>query len=403
MGCVYIAAEKIIPVPPMADSITEGTLSKWHKNIGEFVARDEPLATIETDKVDVTVNSPESGQILELLANEGDTVSVGGKLVKVDLDGKGSSSPAAPKEAPSPAPAKPASKPEGKPEAKPEAKATPPPVEPKEAPKPEVKPQPTATPAVAKAAAQQPKAEDKVANLPGDRTERRVKMSRMRQKIASRLKESQNTAAALTTFNEVDMSNVMEMRTKYKDLVLEKHGVKLGFMSVFIKACTYALKQIPEVNSRIEGDELVYSDFVDISVAVATGKGLVTPVIRNCEKLSMVEAEKTLAELGKKARDNKIAIEDMAGGTFTISNGGVFGSMMGTPIINQPQSAIFGMHAVKDRVVVVNGKMEIRPMLHQMYIALTYDHRVIDGREATTFLVNVKNYIEDPRRMLLDL
>jgi 2-oxoglutarate dehydrogenase E2 component (dihydrolipoamide succinyltransferase) len=222
----------------------------------------------------------------------------------------------------------------------------------------------------------------------------------MRARISERLKESQNVAASLTTFNEVDMSNIMELRSKYKEEVLEKHGIKLGFMSAFVKAASFALQAVPEVNGRIEGDEIIYHDFVDISVAVATPKGLVTPVLRNCENMSFVDVEQEIAALGKKARDGKIAIEDMAGGTFTISNGGVFGSLMGTPIINSPQSAILGMHATKERAVVVNGKIEIRPM---MYLALTYDHRLIDGREAVTFLVKIKEYIEDPRRMLLDL
>ncbi|ORY41053.1 hypothetical protein BCR33DRAFT_719142 [Rhizoclosmatium globosum] len=225
-------------------------------------------------------------------------------------------------------------------------------------------------------------------------------MTRMRKTIASRLKESQNTAATLTTFNEIDMSNLIEFRSKYKDAVLEKYGVKMGFMGAFIKASAQALKEVPEVNARIEGDEVVYSDFVDISVAVATPKGLVTPVLRNCEQYNVLETEKAMSELGKKAKANAITIEDLAGGTFTISNGGVFGSLYGTPIINQPQSAILGMHAVKDRAVVVNGQVVVRPM---MYVALTYDHRLIDGREAVTFLVRVKELIEDPRRLLLEI
>lgn len=222
----------------------------------------------------------------------------------------------------------------------------------------------------------------------------------MRMRIAERLKDSQNTAASLTTFNEIDMSNLMEMRSKFKDAVLKEHNVKLGFMSAFIKASASALQAVPEVNGRIEGDEVVYSDFVDISVAVATPKGLVTPVLRNCESMDFVQIEKAMSEMSTKARDNKITIEDLSGGTFTISNGGVFGSLMGTPIINQPQSAILGMHAIKERPVVVNGKIEIRPM---MYVALTYDHRLIDGREAVTFLVKVKEAIEDPRRLLLNV
>ncbi|KAJ3118651.1 2-oxoglutarate dehydrogenase complex E2 component [Phlyctochytrium bullatum] len=390
--------EKVVKVPQLADSITEGTLSKWHKKIGDFVQRDEPIATIETDKVDVTVNSPESGQVLALMSNEGDTVEVGGNLLKVDIDAQGESAPAPAAAAPPPPPPKAEA-----PAPAPAAAAPPPPPPPAAAAPPTPAPAPAppkpAAPAPAAPKSSAPVTADEGAlNVPGARVERRVKMSRMRLRIAERLKESQNVAAALTTFNEVDMSNLIDLRNKYKDLVLEKYGVKFGFMSAFIAASTAALKAIPEVNARIEGNEIVYSDFVDISVAVATPKGLVTPVIRNCERLSMLDAEKTLAELGKKARDNLIQIEDMAGGTFTISNGGVFGSMMGTPIINQPQSAILGMHGVKDRAVVVNGKIEIRPM---MYIALTYDHRMIDGREAVTFLVKVKEIIEDPRRLLL--
>jgi len=225
-------------------------------------------------------------------------------------------------------------------------------------------------------------------------------MNRMRQTIARRLKQSQENAAALTTFNEVDMTNLMKLRSTYKDAVLKKHNIKLGFMSAFVKASCYALKELPAVNARIEGDSIVYNDYVDVSVAVATPKGLVTPVIRNAESLSFVDVEKSIAQYGAKARDGQIAIEDLSGGTFTISNGGVFGSMMGTPIINMPQSAILGMHAIKERPVAVDGKVEIRPM---MYIALTYDHRIIDGREATTFLVKLKEVIEDPVRLLLDV
>jgi 2-oxoglutarate dehydrogenase E2 component (dihydrolipoamide succinyltransferase) len=232
------------------------------------------------------------------------------------------------------------------------------------------------------------------------REERTVKMNRMRQTIAKRLKQSQETAASLTTFNEVDMSNLMKLRANYKDAVLKKHNVKLGFMSAFVKASCFALKELPAVNARIEGENIIYNDFVDLSVAVATPKGLVTPVIRNAESLSFIDVEKSIAQYGAKARDGQIAIEDLSGGTFTISNGGVFGSMMGTPIINMPQSAILGMHAIKERAVAINGKVEIRPM---MYIALTYDHRIIDGREATTFLVKVKEAIEDPVRLLLDV
>jgi len=245
-------------------------------------------------------------------------------------------------------------------------------------------------------------AEESKPTAPGSREERRVKMNRMRLRIAERLKQSQNTAASLTTFNEVDMSGLMEMRKLYKDEILKKTGTKLGFMGAFSKAASLAMKEIPAVNASIEGpnggDTIVYRDFVDISVAVATPKGLVTPVVRNAESLDMIGIEQEISNLGKKARDNKLTIEDMAGGTFTISNGGVFGSLMGTPIINLPQTAVLGLHAIKDKPVAINGKVEIRPM---MYLALTYDHRILDGREAVTFLVKIKEMIEDPRKMLL--
>ncbi|KAJ5594551.1 uncharacterized protein N7459_000759 [Penicillium hispanicum] len=380
-------ADTVVQVPQMAESITEGTLKQFSKQIGDFVERDEEIATIETDKIDVSVNAPNSGTIKEFLVNEEDTVTVGQDLVKLELGGapeggkKESAAPEQPKETAekpketAPEPEKPKEAPASKPAA---------PEKPKETPKAE-----TPKPAEVKSAV-------------GNREERRVKMNRMRLRIAERLKQSQNTAASLTTFNEVDMSSLMEFRKLYKDDVLKKTGVKLGFMSAFSRACVLAMKDIPAVNASIEGpgggDTIVYRDYVDISVAVATEKGLVTPVVRNTETMDLVGIEQAIADLGKKARDNKLTIEDMAGGTFTISNGGVFGSLMGTPIINLPQTAVLGLHAIKDRPVVVNGKIEIRPM---MYLALTYDHRLLDGREAVTFLVKIKEYIEDPRRMLL--
>lgn len=386
----------------MAESITEGTLKQFSKQIGDFVEQDEEIATIETDKIDVSVNAPTSGTIKEFLVSEEDTVTVGQEIVKM-AEGEGGEKTAGeePKEPASEEQPSASEKPEK--EKEPE-KPAPEPKEEKPAPK-EDKPSPPPKPSSKPAA---PKKEEPKKDAPkdkeafGNRGENRVKMNRMRLRIAERLKQSQNTAASLTTFNEVDMSNLMEFRKLYRDDVLKKTGVKLGFMSAFSRACVLAMKELPAVNASIEGpnggDTIVYRDYVDISVAVATEKGLVTPVVRNAESLNMVEIEQEIANLGKKARDNKLTIEDMAGGTFTISNGGVFGSLMGTPIINLPQTAVLGLHATKERPVVVNGKIEIRPM---MYLALTYDHRLLDGREAVTFLVKVKEFIEDPRRMLL--
>ncbi|KAG0701335.1 hypothetical protein DFH29DRAFT_927354 [Suillus ampliporus] len=389
-------SSKTVKVPQMAESISEGTLRSWSKQVGDSVEVDEEVATIETDKIDVSVNAPTAGKIVELLAKEDDTVSVGQDLFRIE-PGEGGAS-AAPQEQKTdleepkdqqldktiPEPRAPSSAdkqgggvpPEGPKESKKEVKQDSKPKEDK-----------------SKAPPPAPKA-------PGNRGESRVKMNRMRLRIAERLKESQNAAASLTTFNEIDMSSLMEMRKKYKDEVLKEHDVKLGFMSAFARACTLALKEIPAANASIEGDEIVYHDYVDLSVAVATPKGLVTPVVRNVEGMGFVEIEKEIAALGNKARDSKLTLEDMAGGTFTISNGGVFGSLYGTPIINLPQSAVLGMHAIKDKPVVVNGQIVIRPI---MVVALTYDHRLLDGREAVTFLVKVRDYIEDPRKMLLAL
>ncbi|KAF9972885.1 2-oxoglutarate dehydrogenase complex E2 component [Actinomortierella ambigua] len=385
-------ADYVVKVPHMADSISEGSLKQWNKKVGDFVNVDEEIATIETDKVDVAVNSPKSGTIVELYAAEEDTVAVGADLFKLELGDAPAGGAAAPKE----------EKKEEKKEEAPKQEqvaAAPKKEEPKkEEPKKAAAPAPAAAPKAEAPAAAAVEASSAPAAY--SREERVVKLNRMRQTIAKRLKESQEIAASLTTFNEVDMSNLMNMRSQYKDLVLKKHNIKLGYMSAFVKASCHALKEIPAVNSRIEGQNQIFSDFVDVSVAVATPKGLVTPVIRNAESMSFIEVEKAIAAYGAKARDGQIAIEDMSGGTFTISNGGVFGSLMGTPIINMPQAAILGMHAVKERPVVVNGKIEIRPM---MYVALTYDHRIIDGREAVSFLVKLKEVLEDPRRLLLDV
>ncbi|KAL1602866.1 2-oxoglutarate dehydrogenase complex E2 component [Paraconiothyrium brasiliense] len=370
----------------MAESITEGTLKQWSKQVGDYVEQDEEIATIETDKIDVSVNAPEAGTIKEFLVNEEDTVEVGQDLVKLELGGapSGGAKQEAkdqPKE-PAPKEQETSSQPQGQQEQPKEEKKPEPKEESKpEPPKQESKPVPTQKPSSSKEQ-KSSESEPKQA-APGAREERRVKMNRMRLRIAERLKQSQNTAASLTTFNEVDMSSIMEFRKLYKDEILKKQGVKLGFMSAFSRACILAMKEVPAVNASIEGpnggDTIVYRDYVDISVAVATEKGLVTPVVRNAESLDMVGIEKAIADLGKKARDNKLTIEDMAGGTFTISNGGVFGSLMGTPIINLPQTAVLGLHAIKDKPVAINGKVEIRPVsqyaLAYSMLSISYDIR----------------------------
>lgn len=372
-----------VEVPPMAESLTEGTLSQYTKQVGESIQQDELLATIETDKIDIEVNAPVSGKIVKLSFKPEDTVTVGQELAQIE-PGEVSSGGEAPKEEP---------KFEESKKEEPATAAPPPPKS--EAPKPEApKPAPPKQEA--------PKKQEPVPQAPKvssfSRNEERIKMNRMRLRIAERLKESQNTAASLTTFNEVDMSALLEMRKLYKDEIIKSKGVKFGFMGLFSKASTLAAKDIPSVNGAIEGDQIVYRDYSDISIAVATPKGLVTPVIRNAESLSVLEVEQEIVRLSQKARDGKLTLEDMSGGTFTISNGGVFGSLYGTPIINTPQTAVLGLHGVKERPVTVNGKIESRPM---MYLALTYDHRLMDGREAVTFLRTVKELVEDPRKMLL--
>ncbi|XP_053395515.1 dihydrolipoyllysine-residue succinyltransferase component of 2-oxoglutarate dehydrogenase complex, mitochondrial-like [Mercenaria mercenaria] len=388
-----------VKCPPFAESITEGDI-RWEKAIGDSVQVDEVIAEVETDKTSIQIPSPVAGIIESLLVNDGDTVEAGMQLctIKAGAAGEAKRTTSQPSEAketpPAPKETPPATPP-------PDAAAsgpiptTPPPAQPlptgpvSSTPTSEVKP---------KAAAPQMPAGG--VSTSGGRGESRVKMNRMRQRIAQRLKDAQNTCAMLTTFNEVDMSNIMELRTKYKDAFLKTHGLKLGFMSAFIKASAYALQDLPQVNAVIDDTDIVYRDYIDISVAVSTPKGLVVPVIRNVEGMNYAEIEQAMNALGEKARSGNLAIEDMDGGTFTISNGGVFGSMFGTPIINPPQSAILGMHAIFDRPVSVKGKVEIRPM---MYIALTYDHRLIDGREAVTFLKKIKSAVEDPASMLLQL
>jgi len=365
--------ETIVPVPNMGDSITEGTVVALLKQPGEFAALDEVVAQIETDKVTVDVMAPMSGTVSAFHCEEDDTVEVGAQLFTMIPGGES----AAPASTPAPTAAA---------------------VTPAAAPAPPPAPAPApAAPAPAAPAPAAPAAE--VAAV-GNRGERRVPMTRMRQTISKRLKDAQNTAAMLTTFNEVDMNALMSMRTEYKDAFEKKHGVKLGLNSIFLKACTHALLDQPAVNSQIHGTDQVFYDFVDIGIAAATPKGLVVPIIRNCETLSMADIEREIAAMGAKAKAGKITMDDMAGGTFSITNGGVFGSLISTPILNLPQSAIIGLHGIFKRPIAVNGKVEIRPM---MYIALTYDHRIIDGREAVTFLKQVKELVEDPTRLLLDL
>ncbi|KIS70347.1 putative alpha-ketoglutarate dehydrogenase KGD2 [Mycosarcoma maydis] len=405
--------KEIVKVPQMAESITEGTLKQWNKKVGDFVKADEEVATIETDKIDVSVNAPQSGTIVEVFASEEDTVEVGKDLFKLEpgeAPAEGASSgdkqPEKKEEKKDEDNKKDESKEQKQPEKKSDDKKPAPSADPQSRPSAASSSPPASktTSSSASSSSSSPASASSSASKGGlgSREENRVKMSRMRLRIAERLKQSQNTAASLTTFNEIDMSNLMAFRARHKDRILKEKGVKLGFMSAFAKASALALKDVPAANASIEGaglgDTIVYRDFVDLSVAVSTDKGLVTPVVRNLESMSLIEIEQAIAELGKKARDNKLTLEDMSGGTFTISNGGVFGSLFGTPILNLPGSAILGMHAVKDKAWVVNGKVEIRPI---MVVALTYDHRLLDGREAVTFLVKLKQYIEDMPSMLL--
>ncbi|KAF4970168.1 hypothetical protein FSARC_2765 [Fusarium sarcochroum] len=383
----------VVSVPPMAESITEGTLASLAKKVGEQVEQDEEIASIETDKIDVLVNASEPGTVAEYFAEEGDTVVVGQDLARIVTgDDAGSvkksegeeQKPA--KEEPKMEESKPAEEP-----AKAEEKQSTPASQP---PKPE-------KPAESKPAPKESKPAPPVqASSSGNRGERVEKMTRMRKTIASRLKQSQNTCASLTTIQELDMSNLIAWRAKYKEEVAEEHGVRLGYMGAFTKATTLAAQKVPQINAMIDTDKeiITYRDYVDVSIAVSAPKGLVTPVLRDTHSLSIVDLERQVATLAKKARDGKLTMEDLEGGSFSISNPGIFGSMFGTPVINYPQSAVFNMNGIQQRVVAVNGEAEIRPM---MYISLTYDHRLIDGREAVTFLNTVKKYIEDPSRMLL--
>jgi 2-oxoglutarate dehydrogenase E2 component (dihydrolipoamide succinyltransferase) len=406
-----------IKVPALGESVTEATVAKWFKNVGDAVAADEPLVELETDKVTVEVNAPASGTLQQITADSGVTVSVGALLGSLQ-EGAGPAKGAKPAAA---APAKPAAAPA--PAAKPYAAPAPVVLAPAKDPGPaarkllaENKVDTAAIPATGKdgrvtkgdvlaalAKAPSPAAPTPVApHVPRElgAREERVKMTRLRKRIAERLKQAQNTAAMLTTFNEVDMGAVMALRDKYKESFEKKHGVKLGFMAFFVKACLVALKELPAVNAEIDGDDIIYKNHYDIGVAVGTPQGLVVPVVRDADAMNLAQIEKTIGELGKKARDGKLAIEDLMGGTFTISNGGVYGSLMSTPILNPPQSAILGMHKIQPRPMAIGDKVEVRPM---MYLALSYDHRIIDGREAVTFLVRVKEGLEDPARIVLDL
>jgi 2-oxoglutarate dehydrogenase E2 component (dihydrolipoamide succinyltransferase) len=417
-----------IRVPTLGESVTEATIGKWFKKAGDAVKADEPLVELETDKVTLEVNAPAAGVLAEITANDGETVTPGALLGQISEGGAGA---ARAKEAKSPAPA-PASGSQQAPAAAAPAAATNGGSRTGAAPT-QMPPAPSAakiaadrgidtsavagsgkrgqvlkgdvlafTPQNAPGPVQPPGSMQVRAPSPPDDAarEERVRMTKLRQTIARRLKEAQSTAAMLTTFNEVDMSGVMGLRSHYKDLFEKKHGVKLGFMGFFVKACTQALKEVPNVNAEIDGTDIVYKNFCHVGVAVGTAKGLVVPVVRDADRQSIAEIEKAIADFGRRARDGQLKIEEMQGGTFTISNGGVYGSLMSTPILNAPQSGILGMHKIQERPVVVGGKIEIRPM---MYLALSYDHRIVDGKEAVTFLVRVKEALEDPARLVLDL
>ncbi len=394
-----------IRVPTLGESVTEAIIGKWFKKPGDTVKADEPLVELETDKVTLEVNAPASGVLAEVAAKDGETVEVGALLGQITEGAASAAKPAA--KAETPAPAKKAEAPKA-------VSAMPP------------------SPAAAKVAADKgidatavqgsgkrgqvlkedvlrtasapaPAAPVQVrAPAPADNAtrEERVPMSRLRQTIARRLKDAQNTAAMLTTFNEVDMTEVMAMRTRYKDLFEKKHGAKLGFMGFFVKACVQALQEIPAVNAEIDGTDLVYKNYYHIGIAVGTDKGLVVPVVRDADALNIAGIEKGISDFGRRARDGQLKIDEMMGGTFTITNGGIYGSLMSTPILNAPQSGILGMHKIQERPVVVAGKVEVRPM---MYLALSYDHRIVDGKEAVTFLVRVKEALEDPARLVLEL
>ncbi|NBC35288.1 2-oxoglutarate dehydrogenase complex dihydrolipoyllysine-residue succinyltransferase [Novosphingobium sp. FSY-8] len=402
-----------IKVPTLGESVSEATIGQWLKQPGEAVALDEPIASLETDKVAIEVNSTVAGVMGAHLAEEGATVTVGAVIATIEAGGAAAAAPKAAAPAPAvAAPATPVAPVEAASESSDPAVLSPAvrravleygidPATIKGTGKDgRITKEDVVAAAQSRAASGAPVVPAAVAAPANERREERVKMTRLRQTIAKRLKSAQNDAALLTTFNDVDMSAVMEARNRFKDSFEKKHGVKLGFMSFFAKAACLALKDIPAVNAQIQGDEIVYFDYVDLSVAVSAPNGLVVPVVRNVDKMGFADIEKAIADYGKKAKDGALTMADMAGGTFTISNGGVFGGLMSTPIINPPQSAVLGLHRIEDRPVVRNGQIVIRPM---MYIALSYDHRIIDGREAVTALKTIKEAIEDPTRLLIDL
>ncbi|HEX2198173.1 MAG TPA: 2-oxoglutarate dehydrogenase complex dihydrolipoyllysine-residue succinyltransferase [Burkholderiales bacterium] len=392
-----------VKVPQLSESVSEATLLDWHKKEGEPVKRDENLIDIETDKVVLELPAPVDGVLVKIMKQSKDSVGSGEVIAQIDTEGKAAA--AAPVQKKEPTPEKP--------------KATPPPVMPAarkiaaekgldtsaiqgtgrdgRVTKGDVLEQRTTPP---KPALQQPPPPINVEQLLTGRPEQRVPMSRLRQRVAERLVQSQSTAAILTTFNEVNMAPVMEMRKKYQERFEKEHGTRLGFMSFFIKAAVHALKRFPVVNASIDGTDIVYHGYFDIGVAVGSPRGLVVPILRDADRMSFAEIEKKIGDFGKRAQDGKLAIEELTGGTFSISNGGVFGSMLSTPIINPPQSAILGVHATKERAVVENGQIVVRPM---NYLALSYDHRIIDGREAVLFLVTLKDALEDPARLVLEI
>jgi len=407
-----------IRVPTLGESVTEATIGKWFKQPGEAVAVDEPLVELETDKVTIEVPAPAAGVLSEIAAKDGETVAVGAVLGQIK-DGA-----AAAKAAPPPQPAKPAAPAPAPASARAAGNAADLPLAPSvrklsaesgvaaaavsgsgkdgRVTKGDMlaaieRAAAAPTPVAASAAAIQARAPS-----PADDAarEERVRMTRLRQTIARRLKDAQNTAAMLTTFNEVDMGHVMALRAQYRDLFEKKHGVKLGFMGFFVRACVQALKEIPAVNAEIDGTDIVYKNYYHIGIAVGTERGLVVPVVRDCDSKSLAEIEKTIADFGRRARDGALKIDELQGGTFSITNGGIYGSLMSTPILNAPQSGILGMHKIQERPMAVGGKIELRPM---MYLALSYDHRLVDGREAVTFLVRVKECLEEPARLVLDL